>query len=495
MTGDASLDALGQKAGEKSAASKRLFLSTRSKSRRKVVTPSRERMIGVGQPASNESTQQKVHLEAPGTEGGADSSSDALQEEIQERGPLGEFSILHDGKYDPATMEAFETLRIKDVYVVGQGEDPQSHETGWINIEALILKMKERNPNGIRGWMELDFERPFVPILREGSTHPRFAEMVTLMKALVVRVKMAFPEAQVTIYNVPALPWYVPQPDGSSVGWASITSEQRAAALAKLHDLKPLLDLMDWFLPRYYDIRPTSELSESDLEHMVPGEIDYRVAHVEWLRAYVDVSDRPDRKIFPAVRTRWVGGASSYASYNGLSIPKKEFLNEQVRPAINSGANGVFIWGGAENYAIHIAFTSPDNWSEEMLEKAYRPFREIGILGSDEVPDWTSATQKRAFKAALGAYESPYVASTALLMREKAVVTSSQEKEPEQETDEATTPIQPEKARPNGTPDLSKNQSIRTDAELKMRKKPKSGLLRGKKAKSSRRQLRSASAS
>lgn len=486
MTTNTSLHSIGEETAAQSATSDQLILSKRDKRKKKRVTPSRKKAKGAKRQASKGGSRASVRIDDSDTDDSVDLSSDESQETTQELGPLGKYTILHDGKYDPATMEAFETLGVEYVHVIGQGEDPHAEETGWIDIELVISNLMSRNPGGIHGWLELDFERPFVPILREGITNPRFEEIRTLMRAFVVRVKRAFPDAKVTIYNVPALPWRVPQQDGTFVGWPAIDSEQRSAALEKLEDLKPLLDEFDWFLPRYYDYLPTSEMPESDRERVVPAEIDHRLAHSQWLRSYIDASDRPDRKILPVVRTRWVGGSSTYAEFHGLSIPRKEFLFEQVYPALDGGANGLFIWGGAENYALHIAFTQPGNWSEEILERTYNSFRRLGVLGPDEVPSWTSAIQKRKFQAALGACEAPYVASTASVMRERSRIDSDEEG-----TDQGTDGADSDESGASG--------SIATTGQLIKKKKKKnktrSGSKRKKKAKSASRLTLSSNAS
>lgn len=459
----------GAMADKQAAKTKRLTLSAKGgNSGKKVVRPGRNK-------ASKNAMQDPQKTEdhpsvVVGQDAGRQSEDEAqdIRDAIRERTPLGEFTLIQNGEYDPTTMETLERLRIEGIEILGQGSDPQSSETGWINIQEMILKLQRRNPDGIHGWLELDFETPFVPILREGASNPRFHEIRTLMTSFVVQVKNAFPEAKVTVYNVPALSWSNPQPDGSNVMWPAITSEQRAAALARLEDLRPLLDEMDWFLPRFYDIRPTDELTEEERSRVLPAEIDYRIAHVEWLRTYVDGSHRPGRKIIPAVRTRWVRGATSFEQFNGMSMPRTEFLDEQVKPALENGADGVFIWSGGENYALHIAFTSPQNWSDEVLERTYDLFRRLGVLGKHDVPNWQSTEQKRAFQAALAAWESPYIGSTARLMREQAIVARPSEEEPLQETDEAKNDTENSGEKPV----LLKNQSIRTNADTKGKKKP-----------------------
>lgn len=345
------------------------------------------------------------------------SSSESKQEKVKVPNPLGDFILIHDGEYDPKTMYLFDELGIDGVTYITQGDDPTAEETGSIDIDLMIQKLRTRNPDGIQGWLEIDFESPFVPILRDSDTDPRFEETHALMQTFVTRVRTAFPDALVTIYNVPSLPYWIEQSDGSVTSWETITVEQRATALARLENLKPLLDQMDWFLPRFYDIRPTWLIPEERREKVVAAEIEYRKAHVEWLRAYVDASDRPHRKIIPVVRTRLVAGASQFAKYVGTQVPIEEFLTEQVHPAIDSGADGVFIWGGGDNYAIHIAFTPPDRWPEDVLQKTHQRFRNLGALGPTEKLHWQSPSQKQKFQAALGRAESPYVAATVRILR------------------------------------------------------------------------------
>ena len=350
--------------------------------------------------------------------------------------PLGGFVLIHDGKYDPHTMRLFERLGVDDVTYISQGDDPEAEETGRINIESLILQLSKKNPDGVQGWLEIDFESPFVPILRDGDADPRFEETLEHMRTFVERTQDAFPEADVTIYNVPSLPFWVPQPDGSYLAWGQQSSEQRAATLQRLEQVKPLLDQMDWFLPRFYDVRPSSLLPEKDREKIVASEIDYRKAHVEWLREYIDQSDRPDRKIIPVVKTRLVAGSTEFADYVGTQVPIEEFLTEQVVPAIEAGSDGVFIWGGGDNYIMHMAFTPPKHWSDEQLEKTYREFRHLGALGPDEEPRWRSANQKREFLAALGRAEAPYVAAAVRVMRKSTPPSKKRKKQVDELTQE-----------------------------------------------------------
>ena len=66
---------------------------------------------------------------------------------------------------------------------------------------------------------------------------------------------------------------------------------------------------------------------------------------------------------------------------------------------------------------LHLAFVPPDSISEELLEKSHEHLRRLGILGENEVPDWRSAEQKRAFAKALGNRQMPFVSATAAAMR------------------------------------------------------------------------------
>lgn len=326
--------------------------------------------------------------------------------------PLAGFTLIHDGNYGPSTMEAFDALGIDDVTVIWQGMDPYAEETGLIDVDSVLLQMREKYPDGLQGWLQIDFERPFVGILRNEQPDARFDQTVENLSHLVTRIQELFPETKVTIYCVPSIHLYSLQDNGKRVPWGKLTDEQRETTLRRLDRLKPLLDKMDWFLPRFYDSRPSALLPEDKREQIVGNENDLRRAHVEWLRDYVDQSDRPDREIIPVVRTRYVAGSGGYEHYVGKLIPMDEFVHEQVQPAIDAGADGLYIWGGAENHALHIAFTNPDNWSKGQLKSIHTGFRDIGVLEEDEVPDWQNAKQKRAFRAALGHAESPYVAAT-----------------------------------------------------------------------------------
>ena len=331
--------------------------------------------------------------------------------------PLRGWTIMHDGRFDPETESAFDILQTERVLGIGQSEDPQSYQSGVIDIQATLARLANRYPDGIQGYVELDWEEPFFEVLHHGPTHPKYAKTLENVTEFVRRFKAVFPGTLVTQYNLPAIPYWVKNRDGTVVSWIDASDARRSEIFQELEAMRPLLDEMDWFAPRHYDFVPTEQIPEDRRAAQVAAECEHRAAIVRWLRKYVDDSDRPNRKILPVTRTNWVGGATNYSEWVEMEIPVREYIDEQVMPALLNGADGIKLWQGWEIWMLHLAFIPPDSISTELRSKSLTHLRLLGIIAEDEVPDWRSAAQKRAIQKALGLRQMPYLAAMATAMR------------------------------------------------------------------------------
>ena len=331
--------------------------------------------------------------------------------------PLRGWTLLHDGNFDPITNSAYSVLGCQKVITFAQGDDPQSYESGVIDIDGVLVRLVKRYPDGIEGYVNLDWEQPFFDFLHAGPTHPRFQSTMENLLEFVRRFKGVFPGAVVTHYNLPALPFWGTTEDGRAAAWNDISDKCRSEYFDRMEALKPVLDEFDWFCPRFYDFVPSPEIPEEWRERQIASEIGHRAAIVRWLRTYVDGSERPGRKIIPVTRTAWVGGAGGYEKWVDRDIPVDEFLHEQLKPAMKNGADGIMLWEGYEMWMLGSAFRPPDEISTELRDTALEFFRAMGILATDAVTNWASAEEKRAFRKALGIRQIRYVASIAGQMR------------------------------------------------------------------------------
>lgn len=331
--------------------------------------------------------------------------------------PLRGWTLIRDGAFDPESESVHDVLQSERVLGIAQTEDPRSFETGVIDIEGTLRKLAKRYPDGIKGYVELDWEEPFFEVLHTGPEHPRYQDTLRNVTRFVRRFKEVFPDAVVSHYNLPAIPYWAENESGRTVWWSQLEDSRREELLRELDAMRPLLDEMDWFAPRFYDFVPSGRIPERMRAEQIAAENEHRAEIVRWLRAYVDASDRPDRKILPVTRTNWVGGASDYRDWVEMEIPVQEYLDEQVLPALLNGADGIKMWQGWELWMLHLAFIPPDTIDEELLSKSHDHLRRLGILAPDEVPDWRSARQKREVARALGMRQMPYVSGVAGLMR------------------------------------------------------------------------------
>ncbi len=331
--------------------------------------------------------------------------------------PLRGWTILHDGRFDPQTESAYDVLQTERILAIGQTEDPQSFESGVIDIQATLTKLANRYPDGLEGYVQLDWEEPFFEILHHGPKHPKYEMTLANVTEFVRRFKAVFPKALVTHYNLPALPYWVKNSEGRTVSWDKVDKARSEEVLEELEAMRPLLDEMDWFLPRYYDFVPTDQIPEDRRAEQVASEYEHRATIVRWLRDYVDNSHRPGRKILPATRTNWVGGATDYREWVEMAIPVTEYVDEQVMPALRNGADGIMIWQGYEVWMLHLAFIPPESISTELREKSLAHLRLLGVLGENELPNWRDTAQMRSFQRMLGQRQMPYVAATATVMR------------------------------------------------------------------------------
>ena len=221
--------------------------------------------------------------------------------------------------------------------------DPSAQTDVDVNPAAVIAAIRQKlsqplSSAGYSEWGVLDIENPFDEILKNGPSDARFDRAVASLVNVIRAVRSAYPQMKWTYYAFPRVPYWMGIND-----WGQLTKDEREAKYAEFaRNYEPIMAEMDWFMPSLYDVYEGALQMPRCASPREVAEAEYRKACVcavsRWFtRAGVDA-----RPIIPVV-SPWFQPGGVATAYK--PIPMEEFCAEQVRPAIESGASGMAIWG------------------------------------------------------------------------------------------------------------------------------------------------------
>jgi hypothetical protein len=287
--------------------------------------------------------------------------------------PTG-FSFLINQVPDPSQEPTLVGLGLEPVYIVYQGVDPNAEQSGVIDAERVATRIRTALGPNASGWLMLDFEVPFLAVIRDGPEHPAYEQTVQTMNALVHRVRSEFPQLKITHYGLPTLPYWLPA--GGS--WAAASPEYRAEMVARYAEhARPVLDPLDWISPTVYDRYDAGMYTDAQRPNVDARERAFRVATMDICDRYQQSSGLPRRPTIPSVSPTYAPGGT--VQYPGKLIPIDELLRDQVDPLLEAGADGVLFWHTSVSM-IHQA-TSED--SGQARQTTRRTAISRNLLGAD----------------------------------------------------------------------------------------------------------------
>ena len=246
----------------------------------------------------------------------------------------------------------------KPYFVIYQNNvDPDAQRTGRINVSALGRGVLASQGDTPAGWGVLDFEEPFLALIQEGPSHPRYASLVDTMVEAIRAMKRVFPNVKWTYYGVPGLLYYV---DGRP--WSEVPPEQRLAEERRQGAAwAPVMAECDWIAPCIYNVVGDKSGSASPPDGI-------RKSTRDWSEARTRVAVRFVKErglevpVIPFASPLFMpgGGARTYSP-----IPTSIFVEDTVEPARRAGASGLCLWMGAK-YLIQAA-ARPSNDEERLM--------------------------------------------------------------------------------------------------------------------------------
>jgi hypothetical protein len=280
----------------------------------------------------------------------------------------------------------------KYLIVYQNNGDPRAQETCTIDpapVATEVQRLLALDPSATMG--VLDFEFPFDAVFAAGSSDPRYGPMVVSMIETLRVLRQRFPGVAWTYYGMPRLPYW--NPEGV---WPSLSEAQREAIfLRSTAAYAPLLDEIDWVMPSLYDVyeralgMPTTTVPRNEVE------AEFRRAYIQCVRRYYERAGRTVKPIIPVV-SPWFQNVSNVEARFLGPIPVDEFADEQVRPALEAGADGIAVWGSM-GYALRVAFYTQQSYALGFAQ-TQRTFRAalLGTVGAEPAPDWGSPEAARA---------------------------------------------------------------------------------------------------
>ncbi len=298
--------------------------------------------------------------------------------------------LLHDGVLDPARVAEAEALGADRWLQVNQ--DEASYSTGIIDAEAVLRDVGVRTSLRPPPWAMLDFETPFFENLRKPAGSPERRSAVQTMKEALAAAKRRYPQTKWSFYGLPNLPFWV---DGQ--GWTALDASRRDSEIAAaVEACREVLADADWVSVSVYDYY--------DPKLVVPGRTDSlrgtpRAAidnGIAWRRAQMTAAKgvAAGRPVIPLVCPFWAPGGIAPAC---RLIPPDDFIDRQVAPCLEGGADGIALWTG---YAYRIDQVQSRDPEPARAERGFgraewRNALTADLLDGAVPPDWSDGELRR----------------------------------------------------------------------------------------------------
>ena len=264
--------------------------------------------------------------------------------------PRAPLILVLDSLPDPSQGPCLERAHVGPWVPIGQ--DPKSYEIGVVDLDVIFSRIEERKGGRLPEWMMLDFEDPFFKNLAAPRDSPEYKRTVADMVNAIRAVKQRWPQSKWTFYGLPNVPFWL---DGK--GWLSAPRDAMKKALGDAAAAAaPIIDECDWVSVSIYDfydpllVIPGSPNSVSGTPESV------RAEGREWRKARVGLARLMARgkPVIPNVCPFYAPGGVAPA---GREIPERQFIEDQIVPAVSEGVAGFAIWTGMD-YRIKVATTN-----------------------------------------------------------------------------------------------------------------------------------------
>ncbi len=306
------------------------------------------------------------------------------------------FLVLTDTFPSAATESAVKAQGVEPYFDFYQDNfDPQAKNTGLIDADKLVAAIRAQLGNDPKGWGMLDYEVPFDDNFAKGPGNPDYEKSVASMVAAIKRVKAEFPNVKWTYYGIPALRSWLETPTGPR-SFANCTPEQQQVEIDRqLAAHAPVLREVDWVMVCIYDRQEKAKIEPQKKDLISSLEYGHKLAKVKMCKSFYAKEHLPDRPVLPAVNLYYAPGGNTIA--NRL-IPLDEVANEQIRAALEGGAEGIAFWTGADYYFKEA--TKPDYPESNSLYRTQqlrvRGAAQDAYLNGIAPTNWSSEALRRS---------------------------------------------------------------------------------------------------
>jgi len=293
-------------------------------------------------------------------------------------------TLLYDTLVDPSVVTAARATQAQPLMIAYQYCSPDSQKTGRIDVGAVLMCIDQMTSGDPPEWGMLDFEYNFTDRMQKGLTPEAMTardEMVKLIRA----VRAAYPKTKWTYYGVPFLPYWM---DGKS--WTDASEEQKRVtmeACAKMY--APLVAECDWVSPSIYPVYDPSMFKPYEQAGVREAGIAWRMAQV----GFAKLLGR-GKPVIPTISPVWQPGG---LAASGTVVPPRQFVQDQVQPAIRAGAAGVAIWTSFGKLIDQKA-----NESTQVADAGEFPRRNLvkALLDGHEPSNWKDPAVAEAMRQA-----------------------------------------------------------------------------------------------
>jgi hypothetical protein len=273
--------------------------------------------------------------------------------------PSRQWHVIRDDF--PGDLQPNPSIGGEQYMLVGQYDCDASIATSGVIDPNRVIAQVERLIAAGRGssWGVLDFEEPFDALWEAGDADARYRPAVESMIATIRALKVRFPAIKWTYYGIPRVKYWFP--DGE---WALVSPETRIAryehATAPVADLLPELDFV---MPAVYDVYERAMGMPTTRTPRVEAEAWWRRANVEAVHHFFASRGLSRPPVVPMVSPWFQGGGFATVM---RPIPAEEFLEEQLKPLVDAGVDGIGVWGGMR-YALYVSRWPGDHPNPQFL--------------------------------------------------------------------------------------------------------------------------------
>ncbi|MCE9619796.1 MAG: hypothetical protein K8R92_07785 [Planctomycetes bacterium] len=311
--------------------------------------------------------------------------------------------LLYDGLPEAASIARAMSLKAEVWMQINQ--DAPSYKSGIIDIAAVTKEVESKTGGRPPTWMMLDFEEPFFANLSKGQDSPEYKLTIQTMTECIRAMKARWPESKWTFYGIPNLPYWI-----EGKGWATAPDDQKKVMLKSMSEaVMPLVRECDWVSVSIYDCYDPSMVVAGSPNSIRGTPASVREDGRAWRMAQVGLAKllAHGKPVIPNVCNFWVpGGVAPYCRL----IQPRAFIEDQIAPAVQAGANGFALWTGI-NYRISIVTQDEEKAATIVTEKNFG------------VQDWRKAFTADYFKGkAPMDWTDPQVKQTLVAETSKAII-------------------------------------------------------------------------